>query len=54
MYTIDAMSNYGIRLIKRGIIEQKEFENEDDAWDYVGYLDEKYPQGHFVVIKQEN
>lgn len=51
VYKIDTMTTIGERVLK--IIGDKVFYDKEEAWDYVGYLDEKYPQGHFVVITEE-
>jgi hypothetical protein len=50
-YTIDAMNLYGLEILKGRDIAT--FTDKEDAWDYVGMLDERFPQGHFVVVEVE-
>lgn len=51
VYKIDTMTTIGKKVLKS--IGEKVFYDKEEAWDYVGYLDERYPQGHFVVITEE-
>lgn len=50
-YKIDAMTPMGELILKK--LNLKLFDTKSDAWDYVGFLDEKYPLGHFVVLTVE-
>ena len=52
MYVIDGINRKSEDLIKKGIIKS-EFDDKDEAWDYVDFVMQQHPGTDFVVIERE-
>lgn len=52
-YSVDAFTLYGKKILESFKEKELIFEDRESAWDFVGWLDEKYPLGQFVAVKKE-
>ena len=52
-YSVDAFTLYGKKILKSFKEKELIFEDRESTWDFVGWLDEKYPLGQFVAVIKE-